>query len=176
MAGPVPAIPIIQALCPPDRDRRDEPGDDESAANPLAALRPSATARLRMACSTETIVINTPADWTCSGESSIAAAFRGGSGVEPDRSAKAAPPTARVIAAPTATLAPKSFGFGSGDGGAQRSRQRLPRRISRCHRNEMIDISIRGRDNAFRVLPKHCSVRIGCLPSSMGLQALKEVT
>jgi hypothetical protein len=83
---------------------RDEPGDDESAANPLAALRPSATARLRMACSTEIIVINTHADWTCSGESSIAAAFRGGSGVEPDRSAKAAPRTRPVIAAPTRTL------------------------------------------------------------------------
>jgi hypothetical protein len=28
----VPAIPMICALCHPDRDRRDKPGDDESAA------------------------------------------------------------------------------------------------------------------------------------------------
>src|SRR5215467_3663178 len=27
--GIVPGIPINRALCPPDRDRRDEPGDDE---------------------------------------------------------------------------------------------------------------------------------------------------
>src|SRR5262252_5861027 len=31
MAGLVPAIPIIRALCSPDRDRRDKPGDDKSA-------------------------------------------------------------------------------------------------------------------------------------------------
>jgi hypothetical protein len=29
MAGLVPAIPIVEALCPIDRDRRDEPGDDD---------------------------------------------------------------------------------------------------------------------------------------------------
>jgi len=28
MAGLVPAIPIIEALCSPDRDHRDKPGDD----------------------------------------------------------------------------------------------------------------------------------------------------
>src|SRR5262245_33406061 len=30
MAGLVPAIPIFMALCLPDRDRRDKPGDDAS--------------------------------------------------------------------------------------------------------------------------------------------------
>jgi hypothetical protein len=30
MAGLVPAISMIGALCPPDRDRRDKPGDDEN--------------------------------------------------------------------------------------------------------------------------------------------------
>jgi hypothetical protein len=97
MAGLVPAIPIIQALCPPDRDRRDEPGDDESAANPMAALRPSATARLRMACSMEIIVINTHVDRTCSGEPSIAAAFEVAYALKLSRSARAAPPTARSL-------------------------------------------------------------------------------
>jgi hypothetical protein len=38
MAGPVPAIPIVGALCAPDQDRRDKPGDDESAAMTFAAL------------------------------------------------------------------------------------------------------------------------------------------
>ena len=38
MAGLVPAIPTIQVLCPPDRDRRDEPGDDERAATIFALL------------------------------------------------------------------------------------------------------------------------------------------
>ena len=41
MAGLVPAIPIIGALSPPDRDRRDEPGDDgseEVGRPPLPAL------------------------------------------------------------------------------------------------------------------------------------------
>jgi hypothetical protein len=28
MAGLVPAIPIMKMKCPPNRDRRDEPGDD----------------------------------------------------------------------------------------------------------------------------------------------------
>jgi hypothetical protein len=31
MAGLVPAISLVGALCPPDRDRRDKPGDDEPA-------------------------------------------------------------------------------------------------------------------------------------------------
>jgi len=31
LAGLVPAIPIIGAPCPPDRDRRDKPGDDAPA-------------------------------------------------------------------------------------------------------------------------------------------------
>jgi hypothetical protein len=29
MAGLVPAIPIMKALCPPKRGRRDKPGDDK---------------------------------------------------------------------------------------------------------------------------------------------------
>jgi hypothetical protein len=37
-AGLVPAIPIIKALCPCDRDRRDRPGDDELAATSFAPL------------------------------------------------------------------------------------------------------------------------------------------
>jgi hypothetical protein len=32
MAGLVPAIPIMKMKCPPNRDRRDEPGDDVSQA------------------------------------------------------------------------------------------------------------------------------------------------
>jgi hypothetical protein len=28
MAGLVPAIPVMKAQCPVDRDRRDKPGDD----------------------------------------------------------------------------------------------------------------------------------------------------
>jgi len=39
MAGLVPAIPIIGAPCPPDRDRRDEPGDDGPTATSLPLLR-----------------------------------------------------------------------------------------------------------------------------------------
>jgi len=35
MAGPVPAIPIIDAPYPPDRDRRDKPGDDDPSAMPV---------------------------------------------------------------------------------------------------------------------------------------------
>src|SRR5713101_3767769 len=38
MAGLVPAISIIGTLCPPDRDRRDKPGDDAWAATSLAPL------------------------------------------------------------------------------------------------------------------------------------------
>jgi hypothetical protein len=57
----------------------------------------------------EIIVINTQADWTCSGKSSIAAAFRGGLGFEPDMSPKAAPPLRKRSASVAA------------DGGAQRS-------------------------------------------------------
>jgi len=38
MAGLVPAIPIIGAPCPPDRDRRDKPGDDEPAATSIAPV------------------------------------------------------------------------------------------------------------------------------------------
>jgi len=38
MAGLIPAIPIIGALCPPDRDRRDKPGDDEPAAASFAPV------------------------------------------------------------------------------------------------------------------------------------------
>src|SRR6266481_367722 len=38
MAGLVPAISIIGALCPPDRDRRDEPGDDAWGATSFAPL------------------------------------------------------------------------------------------------------------------------------------------
>src|SRR5258706_15594035 len=38
MAGLVPAIPMMGALCPPDRDRRDKPGDDESGARVLPHL------------------------------------------------------------------------------------------------------------------------------------------
>ena len=37
MARLVPAIPMIGAMCPPDRDRRDEP-DDESGATRFAPL------------------------------------------------------------------------------------------------------------------------------------------
>ena len=29
MAGLVPAVPLREARCPPNRDRRDKPGDDE---------------------------------------------------------------------------------------------------------------------------------------------------
>jgi hypothetical protein len=41
MAGLVPAIPMGLAPCPPDRDRRDEPGDDtlESVTLPRVLLR-----------------------------------------------------------------------------------------------------------------------------------------
>ena len=39
MAGLVPVIPIIDAQCPPDRDRRDKPGDDEPAATRFAPHR-----------------------------------------------------------------------------------------------------------------------------------------
>ena len=38
MAGLVPAIPIIGAPCPPDRDHRDVPGDDEPAATRFAPV------------------------------------------------------------------------------------------------------------------------------------------
>jgi len=38
MAGLVPAIPIISAPYPPDRDRRDKPGDDEPAATSFAPV------------------------------------------------------------------------------------------------------------------------------------------
>jgi len=38
MAGLVPAIPIVGAPCHPDRDRRDEPGDDEPAATRFAPV------------------------------------------------------------------------------------------------------------------------------------------
>jgi len=38
MAGLVPAIPIIGAQCPPDRDRRDKPGDGEATATTFAPV------------------------------------------------------------------------------------------------------------------------------------------
>src|SRR5262245_16441046 len=38
MAGLVPAIPIVWAPSPADRDRRDKPGDDELAATSFAPL------------------------------------------------------------------------------------------------------------------------------------------
>src|SRR5713101_3093257 len=38
MAGLVPAISIIGALCPPDRDRRDKPGDDAWATTSFAPV------------------------------------------------------------------------------------------------------------------------------------------
>jgi len=40
MAGLVPAIPIVWAPSPADRDRRDKPGDDELAATNFAPLTP----------------------------------------------------------------------------------------------------------------------------------------
>jgi len=45
MAGLVPAIPIIGAPCHPDRDRRDKPGDDQSAATRFASLTRSTSKR-----------------------------------------------------------------------------------------------------------------------------------
>src|SRR6266478_3641259 len=38
MAGLVPAISVTCALCPPNRDRRDEPGDDKATALILRLL------------------------------------------------------------------------------------------------------------------------------------------
>src|SRR5258708_38787254 len=38
VAGLVPAIPIVEAPCPVDRDRRDKPGDDELAPTSLALI------------------------------------------------------------------------------------------------------------------------------------------
>ena len=52
MAGLVPAIPMVGAMCPPDRDRRDEPGDDESGDarfSPLTAnLNERLTAQIKL--------------------------------------------------------------------------------------------------------------------------------
>jgi len=39
MAGLVPAIPINRALCHPERDRRDKPGDDATTFTPLTDSR-----------------------------------------------------------------------------------------------------------------------------------------
>ncbi len=47
MAGLVPAISIIGALCHPDRDRRDKPGDDAMSFAPVTKSRPNSLSDLR---------------------------------------------------------------------------------------------------------------------------------
>jgi hypothetical protein len=54
MAGLVPAIPIIWARCPPNRDRRDKPGDDDLRGAMIAGrwvlIPPASRIRDQMAC------------------------------------------------------------------------------------------------------------------------------
>ena len=49
MAGLVPAIPIIGALCRPGRDRRDKPGDDKLAATSFAPIADRTIRRIAVA-------------------------------------------------------------------------------------------------------------------------------
>jgi hypothetical protein len=41
----VPAISMVGALCPPDRDRRDKPGDDETARHEFCPVTEACLAR-----------------------------------------------------------------------------------------------------------------------------------
>jgi hypothetical protein len=57
VAGLVPATPIVEALCPPNRDRRDKPGDEATSFAPvtLSSVKPmtrlvSCMARLSLLC------------------------------------------------------------------------------------------------------------------------------
>ena len=123
----------------------------------------------------EIIVINTRVDWTCSGGSSIAAAFevayalnqqerQGGSSDRMVIAAAAGP--CEIIRLWHGPMAASSAW-----------RQRLPRRISRCHKNEMIQhINSWLKQRVPRSIKDISNARTGCLPSSMSLQVLKEVT